>query len=279
MESRKNRPPQSDFRKTIEAVAASKSSPLSVFQDFVRLVACSVAARVPSETDPTGSISLREAEYLEVVKRYTRTELDQLARAMVALSAEMEDKPFQDVLGPYYLEIGARSTQEARGEFYTPQALSEMIARMLIDVEAIIAEGKSITVQEPACGAGGMILSLAQQFAPKEPDAPSHVDLLRVTAIDVNPMACDMTFINTTMWGIPTQVIWGNTLKWEIHQVWSNLHWFRVGQHEIDRMRTLWEQVESVIERPIDSKPKASDLTLPPDPVATEQLDLFDGES
>jgi hypothetical protein len=46
---------------------------------------------------------------------------------------------------------------------------------------------------------------------------------LRVTAIDINRTACDMAFINTTLWSIPTRVIHGNTLSVEYWAAWSNL--------------------------------------------------------
>ncbi len=47
---------------------------------------------------------------------------------------------------------------------------------------------------------------------------------LRVTAIDISRTACDMAFINTTLWGIPTRIIHGNTLSMECWAAWSNIH-------------------------------------------------------
>jgi methylase of polypeptide subunit release factors len=82
-----------------------------------------------------------------------------------------------------------------------------MMAQMLVgDMSTLPAEGP-ITLCEPACGAGAMILSFAQACSPEARQR------LRVTAIDINRTACDMTFINTTLWGIPTRVIHGNTLS------------------------------------------------------------------
>lgn len=45
-----------------------------------------------------------------------------------------------------------------------------------------------------------------------------------MTAIDVNRTACHMTFVNTTLWGIPTRVIHGNALSLECWAAWSNIH-------------------------------------------------------
>ena len=143
-----------------------------------------------------------------MVKRYDSDEIKAVCRALALLVLEAERHPFEDRLGPYYLEIASKWTKDARGEFYTPPAICDLVAALSINIDEIIERGKPFTVQEPACGAGGMILALGKQFAPKAEGESSHIDLLRVSAIDVSRIACDMTFINTTLWGIPTQVIW-----------------------------------------------------------------------
>src|ERR1019366_1491453 len=63
-----------------------------------------------------------------------------------------------------------------------------------------------------------MILSVAQVCP------PAVRRRLRVTAIDINRTACAMAFINTTLWGVPTRVIHGNTLSSEYWAAWSNIH-------------------------------------------------------
>jgi len=93
-----------------------------------------------------------------------------------------------------------------------------MIARMLVDPESLPTEG-AITVCEPACGAGAMILSLAQACPPETRRR------LRVTAIDINRTACDMAFINTSLWGVPTRVMHGDSLANKYWAAWSNIHY------------------------------------------------------
>lgn len=46
-----------------------------------------------------------------------------------------------------------------------------------------------------------------------------------ITAIDISRTACDMAFINTTLWGIPTRGMHGNTLSNEYWAAWSNIHY------------------------------------------------------
>jgi hypothetical protein len=52
------------------------------------------------------------------------------------------------------------------GQFFTPYDVSRMIAEMTLDtVDEIIAEQGFVTVQEPACGAGGMVIAAADVLA------------------------------------------------------------------------------------------------------------------
>ena len=98
--------------------------------------------------------------------------------------------------------------------------------------EKIIEQGRAVTVNDPACGSGGMILRFAKQLSPTPERKESHVDLMRATCQDVSPTACDMAYINTTLWGIPAHIIHGNTLTMEIVNHWKNIHWHRVREDQ-----------------------------------------------
>ena len=199
--------PSSDFRKILERISYRHDTRL-VFDAFTRLSACALAAQT------------REAEYLEEAKRWEKPDLDSFAEAFAALVSEMEARPFEDLIGGYYMEFAlSQKGQQWHGEFHTPKPICDLMARMTLgDMESLPAAGP-ITVCEPACGAGAMILSLAQACPPEVRRR------LRVTAMDISRTACDMAFINTTLWGIPTRVIHGNTLSLECWAAWSNIHY------------------------------------------------------
>lgn len=205
MSTRKSEP--SNFRKILERVSYHHST-RTVFDAFVRFAACALA------------YGTREAEYLEEAKRWDKAELGLFAEALGALVLEMETRPFEDILGRYYLEFALSTKgQQWNGEFHTPKPICDLMAQTTLgDVESLPKE-EPITVCEPACGAGAMILSVGQVCAPEVRRR------LRVTAIDVNRTACDMAFINTTLWGIPTRVIHGNSLSLEYWAAWSNIHY------------------------------------------------------
>lgn len=252
-----------DFRTVIEKISYSKSSPVEVFKDFVRISACALACQT------------REEEYHEIIRRYRQEEMEQLSRAFAGFVTECERRPFADLLGQYYETISSKVSRDQRGEFFTPEPISEFMARILFDVEQVIAEGLPITLSEPACGSGGIILQVAKQLAPPlaNPEK-SYVDLLRVTAQDISPLACDMCYVNTTLWGIPTRVVQGNTLSGEVSKVWRNIHWMRVAEDQ----RLAWRQAFQLLTRPVGMQeteaPEPAE-TIPPDAFPSEQMELF----
>lgn len=196
-----------DFRTILERLS-HRHDHGQVFESFLRLAACALAAQT------------REAEYLEEAKRWQKADLDLFAQALGALIMEMETRPFEDILGKSYLESAQSVKGRKRGgEFHTPKHVCDLMAQIVLgDVASLPAAGP-ITVCEPACGAGAMILSLGEACPPEVRRR------LRVTAIDINRAACDMAFINTTLWGVPTRVIHGNSLSMEYWAAWSNIHY------------------------------------------------------
>lgn len=228
--------PNHGYQEIIEEIARRKSATVTVFADFCKMSACALAA---------GS---REMEYLEVAKNYTRNELAAISRAFALLVQDMELAPFEDLLGPFYIECASHSSKQARGEFYTPPEISKLMARMLFDVDKVKSDAKPVTLNEPACGSGGMVLAVAELFA------PDSVDLLRVTAQDINPVAADMSYINLTLWGIPARIILGNSIAMTVVCEWKNVHWHRVGEDQ----RQLFLRAMEIISAP--EKQTAIDL-------------------
>ncbi len=252
------------FRGVLGALAYTRSSISTVFADFCRITACCLA------------VQTREDEYLETIKPYARHDLDQLAKAMALLIEEMETKPFEDVLGTYYTEVVAGSDRHRRGEFYTPGNVSAIMAKMSLDPEAIRAEGKPVTMSDPCCGSGGIVLACAKLMAP-------DIDLLRVTLQDINPVACDMAYINMTLWGVPAEVILGNSLAMETRSRWANIHWHRVGEEERRRGQRMLDQLRQLTSPPEAGEQQTSSgdkrESVEGAPPSTQiQIGLFDAE-
>lgn len=100
------------------------------------------------------------------------------------------------------------------GQFFTPYDLSRMMAEMTFEnVDEIIAENGFVTVQEPACGAGGMILAAADVLASKGHDIGQT---LYVDATDLSAMCFRMSYLQASLRGIPATIRRGNTLSLEM---------------------------------------------------------------
>jgi hypothetical protein len=225
------------YIKPLETISARKGSLQRIFSDFVRIVACCLSPRHELAGE---SKSIREQEYLETIKAYDKRELELFQQAFTTFIDEAGHHEHRDILGNTYLEWASKGDKQARGEFYTPPEVAEMMAMLTLDAPEIIASGKPVRICEPACGAGTMLLAMAKLFA------PDHWHLPRFTAIDLNPVACDMAFINTTLWSIPCEIIRGNAL-WpkSTDQRFVNLHWLRVGEEQIRLFRQLLRPPET----------------------------------
>jgi type I restriction-modification system DNA methylase subunit len=237
------KPPSGDFRTLLERIS-HRHDTRKVFDAFVRFAACALAAQT------------REAEYLEEAKHWEKAELELFGQALGALIVEMETRPFEDILGGYYMECALSSKgQQWNGEFHTPKTICDLMARVTLGDQTLPAEGP-IMVCEPACGAGAMILSLAEACPPEVRRR------LRVTTIDVSRTACDMAFINTTLWGISTRIIHGDSIRMQWWAAWSNIHYI-----------APWLPLAL---RP--QSPEAAEQGQPPKPAEVERIQVSLGQ-
>lgn len=146
-----------------------------------------------------------------------------LGRAWDQLISDMEARPYMDLLGPVYMELSHKIDRDSGGEFYTPHALSVVLARLQIgpDPSAIFTPGKILTLNEPTAGTGGMVLALSEQLF-NAGISPLHTAWV---VQDISDRSCHAAYINTTLWGIPAHVVCGNTLTLDYRWQWSNMHW------------------------------------------------------
>lgn len=192
------------FLKALEHPTFRSHDLLKVFNGFLLLAACAL------------SCQQYEDRYLEEVQRWSADEMALFSQALGALVQEMEDRrPFEDLLGPVYMELNSRGGRQLGGEYYTPQNVAHMMADLNLANE--LPEDGPITVHEPACGSGVMVLALAQCLVETHQQSPTR---LRVQAWDISRTGVLMAYINFTLWGIPAEVVHGNTLSLEHWSVW-----------------------------------------------------------
>ena len=138
--------------KTIQSMSGSYA-PYNIFSDWVEMSALAIQNTCCINHDKIWQD--REKQYLDIAKKYSSEELSLMVRMLAWLTDELEEE-YSDVLGSIYMEGGMGS--KYTGQFFTPFHLSELCARMSVNLENLPKEGH-ISLNEPSCGGGGMIIA------------------------------------------------------------------------------------------------------------------------
>lgn len=160
----------------------------------------------------------REARYLEIVGHYDREVVEAFPKVLGELVLALEAEP-GDVLGAVYAELEQGSKD--RGQCFTPYPVAQLMAGVTIGsherAEEIIKRNGFVRTMEPACGAGAMVIALAETMREEGINYQQH---LHVTAVDIDPRAVHMTYIQFAPLHIPAAVIHGNSLSMKMHESW-----------------------------------------------------------
>lgn len=180
--------------------------PSEVFRRHVEMSFCAL------------SYGQREEQYLNCIKPIkNKPEVLELhGKAFGQMVIDYENgAPFFDHLGDYHMEHNSSRDAQARGEFYTPEPVVEMMTRMLNISDSFNKTDGPITIHEPAAGSGRMILKCAEELVD---NGLSPLNMW-AQAWDVGVMPFWMCYINCMLWGIPAEVVRGNTLSLEQYDI------------------------------------------------------------
>ncbi|MCH5485222.1 N-6 DNA methylase, partial [Salmonella enterica subsp. diarizonae serovar 16:z10:e,n,x,z15] len=177
-----------------------------VFSDFAHMAAAALYNAI--HRDPTV-----EADYLRRVKRYSKEDAIRMSRLLDVVTDGLEFSP-TDFLGQLMmtLELGNQNL----GQYFTPWSVSYMMARInMADRLPELEEGHGsfITVCDPACGAGGMIVATAEAML--EAGYNPQKQMLAFCT-DIDPLAAMLCYIQLTLMHIPAVVSIGNSLTMEM---------------------------------------------------------------
>ena len=195
---------RNDFIKTFNNIARHRHR-YEVFRDFVTMSAISLHNAVNKNDE-------MEQEYLQIVGQYKKEEVSDFCKLLAILVDLLEPEP-RDVLGGLYmeLELGNNNT----GQFFTPPEISLMMAKMSYGDQLQNLEQPYITLSEPACGAGGMVLAFVSVMLSHK---HNPAEKLWVQCIDVDRLAAMMCYLQLSLWHVPAEIIIGNTLTMEFRQ-------------------------------------------------------------
>ena len=188
---------------------STKHNKYNVFVDLLKMASFSMYNTFAKSEDI-------EKKYLAIVSQYQKEEIQLFCKLFGNLVQMYESKSeITDILGDFYMKEGIGSKN--LGQFFTPFHISHLMAKIILDEEnckKIIAENGFITLSEPTCGAGGMILAAAKVL--KEIGINYQQNLL-VYAVDISEVCTFMTYIQLSLYGIPAKVFCGNTLTGEMN--------------------------------------------------------------
>ncbi|MBB5409243.1 type I restriction-modification system DNA methylase subunit [Paraburkholderia sp. HC6.4b] len=207
----------------------ARHNPYSVFTDFIETSAIALSNRFDfAQRDR------REKRYMEIVKGYTSDEATKFAHMFVELLLCYRERTDEfgspglghsaidrdgDVLGKIFsmLDVG----NDRLGQFFTPGGVQSLMALMTLrnedEVRDQIREHGFITVLEPACGAGGMVVALAETFHNLGFNYPTQ---FHATCVDKDRLCVHMTYLQLSLRGIPAIIVQGDSLTLQTWDTW-----------------------------------------------------------
>lgn len=184
---------------------SGKYAPSLIFEDFVKMVAISLS----NSTDiiHTKVWESRESQYKSIISKYTDEEFNNFVK-ILGILVNLFDEEIYDYLGEIYMkcEMGNSRT----GQFFTPFNLSELTAKLSIDnLEEIKQTDDIITLNEPTCGGGGLILAYLKILKDNNINYQKRV---KIVAQDLDFRSVYMTYIQLSLIGARAKVVQGDTL-------------------------------------------------------------------
>lgn len=177
----------------------------------------------------------REQRYLTIIKKYDR-DMQQLlvelfSKIYILLSQQINQYVgFNDYLGELYMR--SETSNSHAGQFFTPYCVSKMCAEVVVGGEKVFAAMENdeiLTLTEPACGSGGMVLAAADVLYNNY-----HFNISRnllVECSDIDSRCVHMSYLQLGLAGIPAIIYRRNTLTMETWERWETpayiMQWLR----------------------------------------------------
>ena len=188
-----------------------------VFTTFLEVTATCLSA----ETDPS-TAKERLARYQEIVNDMEPEAVSAYARmcALLYLAVrENWDEP-RDILGSVYHELNLNNAWN--GQYFSPDDVCRMMAMITLGEDKLdSANQELLTVNEPACGSGSMVIGAV--WAMKKSGFDYRQKSL-FYAQDIDIRCAWMAYIQLALYEIPAVVVHGNTLTMEEWSRWYTPH-------------------------------------------------------
>jgi hypothetical protein len=186
--------------------ACSRHSRWNVWADFIVMAAISISNVV----DQSHAES-REKTYMTLAAKYNKRELDCFGEMFGEIVNGIDACPDQDFLGELYMALELGNSRA--GQFFTPYAVCRAMAAMTYgnDLEQKIAEQGWVSISDPACGAGALLVAFANECRRPGREINYQTSVLFV-AQDIDLIVGCMCYIQLSLLGCPGYVVIADTL-------------------------------------------------------------------
>jgi len=200
-----NRLAVSEFVRIINTIDQSKHRS-EVFRDFCELAFCALAKNASPFEEQRQKL---EAQYMAVVARYRDKDEVRKMPDLMGIALPQLANGGCDFFGVLAGELNVLDAK--MGQFFTPYHVSRLMAEItLSDATTLIEQKGFITLDEPAAGAGGMVLACADFIERQGHDLETS---LWVEATELSQSTFHMCYVQLAARGLAGKVFHGNTLS------------------------------------------------------------------
>lgn len=254
---------QKEFIKLLEATSR-RHSRQRVFRDFVTMSSYAISNVVDKL-----HYAEREADYLNLAKHYERDDLGRMSAMLGCVTMSLEAQ-MKDCLGQLFMALDFGD--EWKGQFFTPYSVATLMAQInfIGCAEGIQKEGL-VTVHEPACGAGGMLIACAETLRHQ---GLNYQQVMHATAVDIDATAAGMCYLQLSLLHVPAIVICGNGLWPKDSDPWwvTPAHVLGRFDQRLRAHRAAKAPVPEPVEEAVAATPVVATLPVEPAPGAVPPL-------
>ncbi|TVU70353.1 N-6 DNA methylase [Pseudoalteromonas distincta] len=195
-----------NFKKIFKNTAP-QTNRYDVFRDFIFMASIAIENVFLKSEE-------KESDYMRIVNKYKPDDIERFTQMYAELILALDSEP-SDILGSLFmeLEIGSASL----GQFFTPYPVCKMLSELSIgaDFDEKLSKTGYISVSEPASGSGSMLIAFSQSMLDKGYNPQRQMTF---QAIDLDPIAARMAYIQLSLLGLVGEVVIGNTLTLDFHE-------------------------------------------------------------
>lgn len=176
----------------------------TIFDDYLTIASCAVSNAVDKV-----HFEEREALYMETIKKYSKEELQKFVELHAMVVNALEQSLYSsDLLGELYHSLNQSNSRN--GQFFTPIHIAEFMAEAMLGPKCTEIEEKGhVTLCEPTCGSGVMVIAAANSLYKNHYNPSQNMCVL---ACDNDIRCAKMAYIQLSYLGIPAVVVHGDSL-------------------------------------------------------------------